>query len=62
MFPKLDKVIWFDEGSARVGTHDELMSECMDYRQLYDTANAMSEDAVSYEQHKNVKGVVDKHE
>lgn len=62
MFPKLDKVIWFDEGSARVGTHDELMSECMDYRQLYDTANAMSEDTVSYEQRKNVKGVVDKHE
>lgn len=62
MFPKLDKVIWLDEGSARVGAHDELMSECMAYRQLYDTANAMSEDTVSYEQHKNVRGVVDKRE
>ena len=62
MFPKLDKVIWLDEGSARVGTHDELMLECMAYRQLNDAANAMSEDTVSYEQCKNVKGVVDKHE
>ncbi len=62
MFPKLDKVIWLDEGSARVGAHDELMSECMAYRQLYDTANAMSEDTVSYEQRKNVRGVVDKRE
>lgn len=62
MFPKLDKVIWLDEGSARVGTHDELMLECMAYRQLNDAANAMSEDIVSYEQRKNVKGVVDKHE
>lgn len=62
MFPKLDKVIWLDEGSARVGTHDELMLECMAYRQLNDAANAMSEDTVSYEQRKNVKGVVDKHE
>lgn len=62
MFPKLDKVIWLDEGSVRVGTHDELMLECMAYRQLNDAANAMSEDTVSYEQRKNVKGVVDKHE
>lgn len=62
MFHKLDKVIWLDEGSARVGTHDELMLECMAYRQLNDAANAMSEDTVSYEQRKNVKGVVDKHE
>ena len=62
MFPKLDKVIWLDEGSARVGTHDELMLECMAYRQLNDAANAMSEDTVSYEQCKNVKGLVDKHE
>ena len=62
MFPKLDKVIWLDEGSARVGAHDELMSECMAYIQLYDTANAMSEDTVSYEQRKNVRGVVDKRE
>ena len=62
MFPKLDKVIWLDEGSVRVGTHDELMLECMAYRQLNDVANAMSEDTVSYEQRKNVKGVVDKHE
>ena len=62
MFPKLDKVIWLDEGSARVGTHDELMLECMAYRQLNDAANAMSEDTVSYEKRKNVKGVVDKHE
>ena len=62
MFPKLDKVIWLDEGSARVGTHDELMLECMAYRQLNDAANAMSQDTVSYEQRKNVKGVVDKHE
>ena len=62
MFPKLDKVIWLDEGSVRVGTHDELMLECMAYRQLNDAANAMSEDIVSYEQRKNVKGVVDKHE
>lgn len=56
MFPKLDKVIWLDEGSVRVGTHDELMLECMAYRQLNDAANAMSEDTVSYEQRKNVKG------
>lgn len=62
MFPKLDKVIWLDEGSVRVGTHDELMLECMAYRQLNYAANAMSEDTVSYEQRKNVKGVVDKHE
>lgn len=62
MFPKLDKVICLDEGSVRVGTHDELMLECMAYRQLNDAANAMSEDTVSYEQRKNVKGVVDKHE
>jgi len=62
MFPKLDKVIWLDEGSVRVGTHDELMLECMAYRQLNDAANAMSEDTVSYEQRKNVKGMVDKHE
>ena len=62
MFPKLDKVIWLDEGSVGVGTHDELMLECMAYRQLNDAANAMSEDTVSYEQRKNVKGVVDKHE
>ena len=37
MFPKLDKIIWLDSGKAIVGTHKELVKECIEYRGLYET-------------------------
>lgn len=39
MFPKLDKIIWLDSGKAMVGTHEELMKECIEYRKLYETVS-----------------------
>lgn len=39
MFPKMDNVIWMDEGKAVVGTHDKLMTECQKYRKSYETVN-----------------------
>lgn len=35
MFPKMDKLIWLENGRAEVGTHDELMSRVPEYAKLY---------------------------
>ena len=35
MFPKMDKIIWLENGRAEVGTHDELMSWVPEYAKLY---------------------------
>ncbi len=35
MFPKMDKIIWLENGSAKVGTHDELMKKVPEYARLY---------------------------
>lgn len=35
MFPKMDKVIWLENGRAEIGTHAELMSRVPEYARLY---------------------------
>lgn len=35
MFPKLDKIIWLENGRAEVGTHEELMHRVPEYAKLY---------------------------
>ncbi len=35
MFPKLDRVLWMENGTSCSGTHDELMRTCPAYRELY---------------------------
>ena len=39
MFPKMDKVIWMDNGKAIVGTHEEIMLQCPQYRKLYENVS-----------------------
>lgn len=43
MFPKMDKVIWMNDGKTIVGTHDELMEKCHEYRKLYETVSVEKE-------------------
>ena len=35
MFPRMDKIIWLENGRAVVGTHDELMKKVPEYAKLY---------------------------
>lgn len=35
LFPQLDQVIWIENGKTTVGTHNELMSSCSVYADLY---------------------------
>ena len=35
MFPKMDKVIWMENGKTIAGTHDEIMNKCPQYAVLY---------------------------
>lgn len=35
MFPRMDKIIWLENGGAAVGTHDELMEKVPEYAKLY---------------------------
>lgn len=35
LFPEFDKVIWMENGRAVTGTHDEIMSRCSEYADLY---------------------------
>lgn len=35
LFPEFDKVIWMENGRAVTGTHDEIMSKCSEYADLY---------------------------
>ena len=35
MFPRMDKIIWLENGGAVVGTHDELMKKVPEYAKLY---------------------------
>ena len=42
MFPKMDKVIWMDDAKAIVGTHEEIMSQCPQYRKLYETVSTQT--------------------
>ena len=36
LFPKLSKVIWMEQGSTVVGTHEELLKEVPEYRRLFE--------------------------
>ncbi len=47
MFPKMDKIIWMDDAKAIAGTHDEIMSQCPQYRKLYETVSTQTVDSVS---------------
>ena len=47
MFPKMDKVIWMDDAKAIVGTHEEIMSQCLQYRKLYETVSTQTGDSVA---------------
>ena len=44
MFPKLDKIIWLENGAAVVGTHDELMVKVPEYARLYNDQKGGSAD------------------
>ena len=35
MFPRMDRIIWLENGGAVVGTHDELMEKVPEYAKLY---------------------------
>ncbi len=35
MFPRMDKIIWLENGGAVVGTHDELIKKVPEYAKLY---------------------------
>ena len=47
MFPKMDKVIWMDDAKAIVGTHEEIMAQCPQYRKLYETVSTQTGDSVA---------------
>lgn len=36
LFPELEQVIWMEDGTATVGTHEDLLNTCAPYRALYD--------------------------
>ena len=36
LFPKLSKIIWMGQGNTVVGTHEKLMNEVPEYRQLFE--------------------------
>lgn len=44
MFPKMDKVIWLENGRAEIGTHAELMSRVPEYARLYNDQKGGSTD------------------
>lgn len=44
MFPKMDKIIWLENGKATVGTHVELMKKVPEYARLYNDQKGGSED------------------
>lgn len=35
LFPKMDQIIWMEDGRATVGTHEELMVKVPEYRKLF---------------------------
>lgn len=35
LFPKMDQIIWMEDGRATVGTHEELMVEVPEYQKLF---------------------------
>ncbi|MDO4486245.1 MAG: ABC transporter ATP-binding protein [Bacillota bacterium] len=39
IFPDMDQVIWLDQGKTLVSDHNELMSGCEEYRELYNIQN-----------------------
>ena len=36
LFPELDRVIWLENGEAKVGTHEELVGNTPDYAAQFD--------------------------
>ena len=44
MFPRMDKIIWLENGGAVVGTHDELMEKVPEYAKLYNDQKGGSRD------------------
>ena len=44
MFPKLDKIIWLENGRAEIGTHEELMRRVPEYAKLYNDQKGGSMD------------------
>lgn len=50
LFPEFDKVIWMENGRAVTGTHDEIMSRCSEYADLYKKQTDMAlKGGASYE-------------
>ena len=35
LFPKMDRIIWMEDGRATVGTHEELMVKVPEYQKLF---------------------------
>ena len=35
LFPKMDQIIWMEDGRATVGTHEELMVKVPEYQKLF---------------------------
>ena len=44
MFPRMDRIIWLENGGAVVGTHDELMEKVPEYAKLYNDQKGGSRD------------------
>ncbi len=46
MFPRMDKIIWLENGGAVVGTHDELMKKVPEYAKLYNDQKGGCHDGI----------------
>ena len=46
MFPRMDKIIWLENGEAVVGTHDELMKKVPEYAKLYNDQKGGCHDGI----------------
>lgn len=44
LFPQLDKVLWLEDGSGTVGTHESLMKDNSKYNRIYKLQNDISKD------------------
>ena len=44
LFPKMDKVIWMEDGKTTAGTHEELLAKVPEYRELFASQTKNAQD------------------
>ena len=44
LFPKMDKVIWMEDGKTTAGTHEELLAKVPEYRELFASQTENAQD------------------